>query len=235
MVGDELAVATGKGLLSPSVSKNGGSNGVPADPRTGPLGELTPLGMGKGEFQDSLARRITRYVKNVATAVFRPKQIFCPSVVSLAGGKLQYTLSEDVRKIRGEAYDAGLHRGQAQTEKMERYVEGERAIDIFERAKTVGYNQGVGEGMARRAENREECLGGFEDLDYYYNRGPDDVIALIGKKFIQVFDSDDEISIYLRRYGPEKTREMLDNCVERLLDPEREKVALPAIIEDIKT
>ena len=72
-------------------------------------------------------------------------------------------------------------------------------------------------------------------MDYYYNRGPDDVIALIGKKFIQVFDSDDEISIYLRRYGPEKTREMLDNCVERLLDTEREKVALPAIIEDIKT
>ena len=235
MVGDELAVATGKGLLSPSVSKNGGSNGVRADPRTGPLGELTPLGMGKGEFQDSLARRITRYVKNVATAVFRPKQIFCPSVVSLAGGKLQYTLSEDVRKIRGEAYNAGLHRGQAHTEKMERYVEGERAIDIFERAKTVGYNQGVGEGMARRAENREECLGGFEDLDYYYNRGPDDVIALIGKKFIQVFDSDDEISVYLRRYGPEKTREMLENCVERLLDTERKKVALPAIIEDIKT
>ena len=235
MVGDELAVATGKGLLPTSDSENGGSNGVRPDPRTGPLGELTPLGMGKGEFQDSLARRIKRYVKNVATAVFRPKEIFCPSVVSRAGGKLQYTLSEDVRKIRGEAYDAGLHRGQAHTEKMERYVEGERAIDIFERAKTVGYNQGVGEGMARRAENREECLGGFEDLDYYYIRGPDDVIALIGKKFIQVFDSDDEISIYLRLYGPEKTREMLDNCVERLLDPEREKVALPAIIEDIKT
>jgi len=232
MAGDELAVATGKGLLHPSGSENGGGNGVRADPRTGPLGELNPLGMEKGEFQDSLARRITRYVKNVATAVFRPKEIFCPSVVSLAGGKLQYTLSEDVRKIRGEAYDAGLHRGQAHTEKLERYVEGERAIDIFERAKTVGYNQGVSEGMARRAENREECLGGFKDLDYYYNRGPDDVIALIGKKFIQVFDSDDEISIYLRRYGPEKTRKMLDNCVERLLDPEREKVALPAQIED---
>lgn len=197
------------------------------DTETGPAGKLTPLGMAPDKFQDSLVYDFKRYIKNVWTAISKPKEIFCPQIISMAGGKLQYTLSEDIRKVRAEAYDAGLRKGQKATAKLERYVEGEKAIEIFERGEKKGYNNGFTEGRNERAENMEEALGGFEDLEEYYNKSPDDVVALLGKKFLKVYDWDDEISVYQRRYGVDETRKMLNNCVEKLLDPKRTRPLLP--------
>jgi hypothetical protein len=193
-----------------------------------------------------LVDRLKRYVRNVSVAVVRPHEIFAPVKIMMAGGKLQYTLSEDVRKMRGEAYDAGLRAGNRMTAKLERYcaggitkdgveVEGGMAVAIFERGKTYGYNNGFTDGRNERAELMEEALGTFEDLEEYYEKGPDDVVALIGKKFVNVYDFDDPISIYKRRYGEEKTRKMLADLIDRskekliddLVDSKRTKPQLP--------
>jgi len=213
---------------------------------SGPAGTLTPLGMATDQLHDSLVVRVKRYFRNVFAAMFRPNDIFAPVKINMAGGALQYTLSEDVRKMRGEAYDAGLRAGNRMTEKLERYCEGGitedgivipggTAIAIFERGKTYGYNNGFTDGRNERAEGMEEALGTFEDLEEYYNKGPDEVVALIGKKFVTVYGFDDAISVYKRRYGEEQTRQMLSQCIDRdkekmiedMLDPERTKPQLP--------
>lgn len=197
--------------------------------------------MADGKLPGSLVGNVKRYLKNVCTAIFKPTEIFAPVKIQMAGGKLQYTLSEDVRKIRGEAYDAGLRAGKRGSKKLERYVEGDgsveagTALQIFERGQKHGYNNGFTDGRNERAELMEEALGTFEDLEEYYDKGPDDVLALIGKKFVKVYDHDDAISLYKRRYGDDETRKMLikeivrnkEKLAEDMISAERTKPELP--------
>ncbi len=223
------------------------SEDIRPDPKTGPAGELVRLGMAPGEVPGSVFKRIGRYFKNVATSVFKPGEIFCPQIVSLAGGKLQYTLSEDIRVARAEAYEAGERSGKRQSKKLERYVEGEKAIDIFRRGETNGFNNGFTQGRNERAENSEEVLGGFEELNEFYNRKPDEIFCRLGGKLMKVYDWDDELSLYKRRYGEEAARkmiqdgisklldpEMLSECVENLMDPDRTMPALPGTNVEVK-
>jgi len=226
--GEELSlIETGPGSIQ-EFSGDKRDRDLRPDTKTGPAGELIRLGMAAGEVPGSIFKRIKRYAKNVATSVFKPGEIFCPQKVVMAGGKLQYTLSEDVRVARAEAYDSGVRSGKRQSDKLERYVEGEKAIEIFERGEKKGFNNGFTEGRNERAENSEEVLGGFDDLEEFYNRKPDEVFARISGQLLKVHDWDDEISLYMRRHGKEKTKEYLLGCVDEMLNPERTMPALPA-------
>jgi len=178
---------------------------------------LTPVGIPGDKLRVPVGKQVLNYFNNIRKAVFSPKNILAPQKISGAGGKIEYTLSEDVRKIRGEAYDAGLRAGQRMTEKLERYVEGEKAIEIYERGKTYGYNNGFAEGADAGAKEIEKRFGGFEELENTaYN--PKNTVALLGSRFVVVNEWDDEFSLYERRYGKDKLKAKLLETVDQIVD-----------------
>lgn len=180
-------------------------------------GQVAPVGVAEHKIRVPMGKQVLNYFDNIRKAVFTPKNILAPQKISLAGGSIGYTLSEDVQKIRGEAWDAGERSGLRQSKKLERYVEGEKAIDILERGKKYGYNNGYSAGQDAGAVEVEKRFGGFEEMENTaYNQ--ENVVALIGKRFVVVNEWDDEFSLLIKRYGKKEVKDRLLKTVDKIID-----------------